>query len=214
MGDYLQLETYPKKADWSCSIPSCADSYLLQTVLREHWNWGSDPEKGHLVVSDCDAVGNIYDSHKYTSSYAAAAADALNAGTDLDCGTTYPNYLPTAYNENLFTESTLVTAVTRLFTSLVTTGWFDPPANQPYRQLGWQDVNAASSQTLAYKAAVGGTVLIKNNGILPLSTSNVKKIALIGPWADATTQMQSNYQVCIFLYHHFRILLLKIQHCI
>lgn len=72
-------------------------------------------------------------------------------------------------------------------------GYFDPASKQPYRQLGWSDVNVASSQTLAHTAAVEGIVLLKNDGTLPLKSS-IKNLALIGPWADATTQMQGNYQ--------------------
>ena len=74
-------------------------------------------------------------------------------------------------------------------------GYFDPPERQPYRQLGWSDVNLPSSQALAQTAAEEGIVLLKNDGTLPFSRS-VKKIALVGPWANATTQMQSNYEVC------------------
>jgi xylan 1,4-beta-xylosidase len=151
-----------------------------------------------LVVSDCDAVAVLYNPHNYAPSYTVAAAEALNAGTDLDCGTTYPNYLPSAYNQSLIEKATLVRAVTRLYTALVTVGWFDPPEDQPYRQLGWQDVNLPSSQALAYQAAVEGIVLIKNDGLLPLSTEKVKNVALIGPWANASTQMQSDYTVRTF----------------
>lgn len=64
---------------------------------------------------------------------------------------------------------------------------------QPYRQLGWSDVNTPSAQALAYQAAVEGIVLVKNDGTLPLK-SHIKNIAFIGPWANATTQMQGNYE--------------------
>lgn len=74
----------------------------------------------------------------------------------------------------------------------ISLGYFDPVEWQPYRTYNWSNVNTPEAQQLAYQAAVEGIVLLKNDGTLPLS-SNVKNIALIGPWADATTQMQGNY---------------------
>ena len=71
-------------------------------------------------------------------------------------------------------------------------GYFDPPAGQPFRQLSWNDVNTKEAQQLAYQAAVEGIVLLKNDGILPLDGSTTK-VAIIGPWANATVQMQGNY---------------------
>ena len=61
------------------------------------------------------------------------------------------------------------------------------------RQLGWSDVNTPSAQTLALTAAEEGIVLLQNDGTLPFARS-VKKIAVVGPMANATTQMQGNYQ--------------------
>jgi hypothetical protein len=70
-------------------VPSCADDYLLQTVLREYWEWTKEDQ---WVTSDCDAVNNIYNAsswnvpkygHNYTSTPEQAAADALNAGTGM-----------------------------------------------------------------------------------------------------------------------------------
>lgn len=72
-------------------------------------------------------------------------------------------------------------------------GYFDPPAKQAYRQLNWDNINTPAAQNLAHQAAVEGIVLLKNDGTLPFS-SKIKKLALIGPWANATTQMQGNYQ--------------------
>ncbi|KDQ58994.1 glycoside hydrolase family 3 protein [Jaapia argillacea MUCL 33604] len=169
-------------------IPSCANTYLLQDVLRDYWGLGPD----RWVTSDCDAIGNIYTPHNYTATYAEAVADALLAGTDLDCGTTYSTYLPEAYNQSLINEGNLRAALTRQYASLVRLGYFDPADVQPYRQLSWSDVNTPSSQALAYTAAVEGIALLKNDGTLPLSSS-IKNIALIGPWANATRQMQGNY---------------------
>jgi beta-D-xylosidase 4 len=71
-------------------------------------------------------------------------------------------------------------------------GYFDPAERQPFRKLNWSDVNTPNSQDLAKQAAVEGIVLLKNDGILPLKSTK-ETIAVIGPWANATTQMQGNY---------------------
>ena len=62
---------------------------------------------------------NIYDPHDYTPTPQQAVADALMAGTDIDCGTFYSEWLPTAYNESLITETQLKAALTRQYASLV-----------------------------------------------------------------------------------------------
>lgn len=103
-----------------------------------------------------------------------------------------PEFLGSAYNQSLFSMSTLDRSLARRYASLVTLGYFDPPKNQPYRQYNFTDVSTTDSEVLALRAAEEGIVLLKNDGVLPLGPS-VKKIALIGPWAAATTQMQGNY---------------------
>lgn len=169
--------------------PSCANEYLLQTVLREQWNFTAPY---NWVVSDCDAVGDVYNNHHYTDSLAAGAAVSLNAGTDLDCGTTYAS-LSTAIQYNMTTEATLDQALLRLYSSLIQLGWFE--ATSEYSSLGWSDVNTPAAQSLAYQAAIEGIAMLKNDGNLPLQhIRDHATIALIGPWANATTQMQGNYQ--------------------
>ncbi|KAG6919304.1 hypothetical protein DXG01_007437 [Tephrocybe rancida] len=170
-------------------IPSCANSYLLQTILRDHWGFKDD----RWLTSDCDAVDNIFSTHHFTDTYPEAVADALKAGTDIDCGTAYPLHLPDAFNQSLINRADLEKALVRQYTSLVRLGYFDPPSVQPYRQLSWSDVNLPDAQNLAYQAALEGIVLLKNDGTLPFKSS-IRKIAVIGPWANATTQMQGNYQ--------------------
>ncbi|KAL4254195.1 glycosyl hydrolase 3 family protein [Abortiporus biennis] len=169
-------------------IPSCASSYLLQTILRDYWGFSDD----RWVTSDCDAVGNIFSPHNYTPNAIEASASALKAGTDIDCGTTYGQNLGAALNQSLVSVDDLKLALSRQYASLVRLGYFDSAESQPFRQLGWSDVNTKSAQDLAYKAAVEGIVLLKNDGTLPLKKS-VKNVALIGPWANATTLMQGNY---------------------
>ena len=172
-------------------LPACADSYLLEDVLREHWGWNED----QWVTSDCDAVGNIWTNHKFTQTAAEAAADALNAGTDLDCGTTYPANLGPAAAQGLYQNATLDNALVRLYSSLVKLGYFDPADEQPYRSIGWADVATTASSQLALQVAVEGITMLKNSksGIVPLKKKG-QTIALIGPYANATTQFQGNYQ--------------------
>lgn len=169
-------------------IPSCANRYLLQTMLREHWGW-SQPYQ--WVTSDCGAVTNIYNGHHYAASTTDAAAAALNAGTDLACesGTIY-NLLTSSVSAGTTTESAVDQAISRLYASLVNVGYFGTTSS--YNSLTWGDVNTATSQTLAYTAAIEGMTLLKNDGTLPLPKSPTK-VVVIGPWATATTQMQGNY---------------------
>ncbi|PCH44282.1 glycoside hydrolase family 3 protein [Wolfiporia cocos MD-104 SS10] len=170
-------------------VPSCANSYLLQDILRDHWGWTNEDQ---WVTSDCDAIQNIYEPHYYAPTRELTVADAINAGTDLDCGTYYPAHLSAAYDEGLYNISTLDRALIRQYASLVKLGYFDPAENQPYRYIGWENVSTPEAQELAYTAAVEGITLLKNDGTLPLSPE-IKTLALIGPWANATTQMQGNY---------------------
>lgn len=174
-------------------VPTCADDWLLNDVLRDHWNW-SAPDEGYWVTSDCDAIQNVFLPHRWADTREAAAAAALKAGTDLNCGTYYTHHLGGAYEQGLINDTDLDTAVTRLYGSLVRLGYFDPADAQPYRALGWANVSTPAAQDLAYQAAVKGTVLLKNsNNTLPLTDLAGKKVALIGDWAAATTQMQGNY---------------------
>lgn len=177
-------------------IPACASDYVMQTLLRENWGWEADD---HWITGDCGAVGDIFENHKYVDNGPEAVALAIKAGTDLDCGTDYAEQLPEAFEQGLVEEADLDRALSRLYTSLITLGYFDDPAEQPYRQLDFDAVNTPHAQELAYTAAVEGTVLVKNDGVLPLSP-NVT-IGVIGPLANATTQMQGNYfGVAPFLY--------------
>lgn len=173
-------------------VPSCANSYILQDILRDHWNW---TEAHQYVVSDCDAVQNVYLPHAYKPTREEAVASQLAAGTDMDCGTYYGLHLPDAYSQGLIDDDDLDVAVVRLYTSLVRLGYFDPADASPYRALTWDNVSTPAAEALAQKAAEEGIVLLKNDGVLPLDlpTDTTTSIALIGQWANATDDMQGNY---------------------
>lgn len=173
-------------------VPTCADPYLLQTILREHWGWGANETQGNWVTSDCDAVQNIFMPHDYTKTREETVAQSLLAGTDINCGTYYQHWLPEAYSQGLFNVSALDQALIRQYASLISVGYFDGKS-VPYRNLTWDDVSTPQAQQLAYQAAAEGIVLLKNDGTLPYKITKDTKIALIGGWANATTQMQGNY---------------------
>ena len=70
-------------------------------------------------------------------------------------------------------------------------GMFDPPEIQPYCNISTDQINTPTNQALALQAARESIVLLQNDGALPLDSS--KKVALIGPNANATGTMQGNY---------------------
>lgn len=173
-------------------VPSCLNPYLLQTILREHWDWEA-PD--HYITSDGFSLDVAFDSHNYTATPEQTAADALKAGVDTDDGVFFLQYLPAALSQGLIEEADLDRALTRVFGALIKLGYYDPPSSQPYRQLSFSDVNTPATQDLARYAATSGMTLLKNqNNTLPLSTHNkTLTIALVGDWSNATTQLLGDY---------------------
>ena len=168
-------------------IPACGNEYLLEDVLRGHWGFDEDYQ---LVVSDCGAVDDIYRYHNFTDSVEDATAVAMNAGTDLDCGDSYLK-IGDALAKNSTTEEAVDGALKRLYSALFSVGYFD---GSQYDSLSWSDVSTPEAQKLAYRAAVEGITLLKNDGTFPLDgEKKYSKVAVIGPFANATEQMQGNY---------------------
>jgi beta-D-xylosidase 4 len=156
-------------------------------------------ESYHLdgfIVSDCGAIATIMNSHHYTSTVQDTVAVALHAGTDLNCGDFYSQHAQEALDNKTIVESDIDQALERTFNVLIRLGYFDPPEQQVYRQLNKDNVNTIEAQQLALQTAQEGIVLLKNlNNTLPLNVDQLKnkRIALIGPTANATVLMQSNY---------------------
>ncbi|CEO59533.1 Putative Beta-xylosidase XylA [Penicillium brasilianum] len=168
-------------------VPSSANSFLLQTLLRDTWDFVEDG----YVSSDCDAVYNVWNPHEYAANISSAAADSMRAGTDIDCGTSYQYHLNESFFQGEISRSEIERGVIRLYSNLASLGYFDGN-NSQYRDLTWSDVVTTDAWNISYEAAVEGIVLLKNDGTLPLS-KKTSSVALIGPWANATTQLQGNY---------------------
>jgi beta-glucosidase len=166
--------------------PACANPRLLEDTLRHRWGL-----EGY-VVSDCGAIGDIYRGHKFVSTAAEAAAKAVLAGTDLDCGTEYAALLP-AVQAGLIAESDIDRSVKRLFAARFKLGMFDPPEMVPYAKIPYSVNDSPEHRQLALEAARKSIVLLKNDAhTLPLSKS-LKTIAVIGPNADDPDVLVGNY---------------------
>jgi beta-glucosidase len=166
--------------------PACANSMLLEKHLRQDWGFTG------YVVSDCDAVADVERGHHFATSPEQGDADAVKAGTDLDCGSAY-KALTKAVGEHLVSESEIDTAVTRLFTARMRLGMFDPPAAVPFNAIPYSEVDSAAHRELALEAARESIVLLKNrNGALPFKPS-IRKLAVVGPTADLLESIEGNY---------------------
>ena len=168
-------------------VPACANGFLMNDIARGRWGWEG------WITSDCDAVGNIYDSHHYVSNFSTLVQITLRAGCDIDCGSTLSNHGVQAYNDGAINDMDLDIALIRQFSSLVRLGYFDPSATQPYRQYGWEHVNTSYAHSLDRVATLESIVLLKNDGVLPLQASAVKSIALIGPHGNNPGVQEGNY---------------------
>jgi beta-glucosidase len=166
-------------------LPACASPLLLQDILRQAWKFNG------FVTSDCGAVSDFTDGHKFTPDMEHAAADALKAGTDTTCGTEYSK-LTAAVHDGLVPESELDKAVKRLFLARFRLGMFDPPSQVAYEQIPFSEVDSPAHAELALKTARESMVLLKNEGILPLK-QGVKTVAVIGPNAASLASLEGNY---------------------
>lgn len=167
-------------------VPACASEYLLQGILQTAYNF---TQPYNYVMSDCDAIDDIWSEHGFVAHASSAAAVALNAGCHMNCGTTYLSLNESVAN-GYTSESAVDAALTKLYTALFTIGAFD--GTSPFNSLNWSDVDTTEAQSLAYQSSMEGLTLLKNDGTLPLQGS-YSTVAVIGPMATATTQLQGNY---------------------
>jgi len=173
--------------------PACANQYLLQDQLRGKWGF-----QGY-VVSDCDAVRDVSANHRYRPTQAQGAAISVIRGMDNECVTFTSRFgdpVEKAYidavQQGYLPESTLDTALVRLFTARMKLGMFDPPDMVPYTKIDPKELDSSEHRATARKLANEAMVLLKNDGLLPLKPG-IKRIAVVGPLADQTRPLIGNY---------------------
>ena len=168
--------------------PCCGSQRLLQTILRDEWGFQ------YLVVSDCGAVSDFYESHKSSSSPVHASAKATIAGTDVECGYGYAyRSIPEAVKRGYITEAEVDKHVIRLLEGRFDLGEMDDPSLVEWSKIPYSAMDSKEHRAIALDMARQTIVLLQNkNNILPLQ-KNKEKIAVIGPNADNEPMMWGNY---------------------
>ena len=168
--------------------PCCGSQRLLQTILRDEWGFQ------YLVVSDCGAVSDFYESHKSSSSPVHASAKATIAGTDVECGFGYAyKSIPEAVRRGFITEEEVDKHVIRLLEGRFDLGEMDDPSLVEWSKIPYSKMSCKEHAQTALDMARQTIVLLQNkNDILPLK-KNAEKIAVIGPNADSAPMMWGNY---------------------
>jgi beta-glucosidase len=155
-------------------VPSHANRWLLTDVLRGEWGYGG------AVVSDYFAIEQLADLHHVEPDHAAAAVRALRAGVDMDLpdGASFRT-LVASVRAGRVAESEIDAAVRRVLEIKFLAGLFE----HPYADGDAADALTGNSEAraLALEAARRAAVLLKNDGVLPLSAGRLRTLAVIGP---------------------------------
>lgn len=177
MGAYNRLDGESASASW----------LLLEDILRNKWGF-----EGY-VVSDCGAIRDIFANHKIVNTAREAAAIGIRRGCDLNCGQVYQQNLLKAVKDGLIDEGEIDLSVYRLMLARMKLGMFDPPEMVPYAQIPFSVNDSKPHDAVALEMARKSMTLLKNNGILPLDKTKIKKIAVVGPNANSKKALYGNY---------------------
>ena len=164
--------------------PCCASNALMEK-LRGEWGF-----KGHFV-SDCWAIRDFHENHRVASCPAESVALALKAGCDLNCGCTY-QYLMSAYAASLIDEEDIRRSAVRVFTTRFLLGILGDEGSE-YDAIPYEKVECEEHLRLAHLAALRSSVLLKNDGLLPLDPDSGETIGVIGPNANSRIALIGNY---------------------
>jgi beta-glucosidase len=158
---------------------------LLTDVLRGELGFTG------TVSSDYFTVPTLATYHNMAASPAEAARIALEAGLDIELPAldAYKN-LEAEIAAGRLTEDAVDISVLRVLRQKFELGLFE----RPYAEEG--KVAAAygreTDKLLSLMAAERSIVLLKNDGVLPLS-KDIKRIAVVGPAADSARLLQGDY---------------------
>ena len=170
--------------------PACASSHYLTEVARKEWGFTG------YITSDCLAVTDITQNHKWCPTGPPSADCTLSAvtksGMDTSCDAYMPPLLPAAVASGAVNMTDVWGMLSNLFATRMRLGHFDDPAQQPYMQIPVSSI--CQNQSLSLEAALQSVVLLKNAGkALPFAPSAVRTLAVVGPNADNAVVQQGNY---------------------
>ena len=150
--------------------------------------WGFN---GH-VTSDCGSIRDLHMSYKVAADLAEAEAMSLKAGLSVRCGDE-PSELVDAVKRGLISEAEIDYRLGTLIRTQMRLGFYDPAGSVPFSKIDPTENMAAAHTALALEAARKSMVLLKNDGLLPLNATKLKRVAVIGPSANSETVLLGNY---------------------
>jgi beta-xylosidase len=160
-------------------VPAAANKWLLTELLRDTWGFDG------TVVADYFGIGFLQLLHGVAATLGEAGAKALTAGVDVELpgAKAYTEPLMAEIEAGRLDEAYVDRALRRVLRQKLDLGLFDAPASPGEEpEKGSIDLDTAADRALARRIAEEAIVLLKNDGLLPLTAP--RSIAVIGPTAD------------------------------
>ena len=163
-------------------VPCSASEYLLTDILRKKWQFDG------VVISDFWSVNQVFTKFKYAKGQPEAAKKSLEAGLDVELpkGAAFP-HLSESVRKGTVDTTFIHRALRRVLQLKARLGILKSPGSSQEIKFDTEE-----DRKHAYQAAVESIVLLKNDGILPLG-KETKKIAVVGPNADAVQSLLGDY---------------------
>lgn len=156
-------------------VPATGHRRLLTGLLKQQWGFNG------LIVSDWGSTPEMV-VHGFAADDRAAAAAAARAGLDMDmAGNCFHEHLPDLVSAGTVDESRVDDAVSRILRVKVQLGLFD----QPFGEQEGAEPLCDEHLEVARQLAAESLVLLKNDGTLPLDAKTLRRVAVIGPLAEA-----------------------------
>lgn len=158
-------------------VPITLNEWLLSDVLRGEWGYTG------TLITDWDNVGRMVWEQHVQPDITHAAAAAVRAGNDMIMTTpTFFEGALDAVERGMLPEDAFDAAVARILTLKFELGLFENPRT-PRADLDAL-VGTPEHAALNLEMTRRSLVLLENDGLLPLSASETKRIAVVGPLAD------------------------------
>ena len=171
-------------------VPATGSKWLMTDVLRKQWGFDG------FVATDYTGINEMID-HGMGDQQTVAAL-ALNAGVDMDMvSDAFSGTLKKSVEEGKVSAAAIDAACRRILEAKYKLGLFDDPykycdVNRPKKQIFTKEHRA-----IARKTASESFVLLKNEGVLPLSKKGT--IAVVGPLANTRSNMPGTWSVAAVL---------------